>query len=69
MRKLPNDHPNIYTEFLNGHFVVKTNTGSFNGVAPDMKLEQTIQRAQKAVGVCTRVGSYLSRDSSHQQYF
>ena len=49
MRKLPNDHPNIYTEFWNGHFVVKTNTGSFNGVAPDKKLEQTIQRVQKAV--------------------
>ena len=30
--------------------MVKTNTGSFNGVAPDMKLEQTIQRLQKAVG-------------------
>ena len=31
-------------------FVGKTNTGSFNDVAPDMKLEQTIQRSKKGAG-------------------
>ena len=29
---------------MRGNFVVKTKTRIFNGVAPDMKLEQTIQR-------------------------
>ena len=31
-------------------FVVKANTGIFNVVAPDMKLEQTIQRSKKGAG-------------------
>ena len=47
---LPTKHPKICKLFLSGHFVVKTNTGSFNGVAPDMKLEQTIQRSKKSSG-------------------
>ena len=47
---LPTEHPEIYELFLSGHFVVKTNTGSFNGVAPDMKLEKTIQRSNKSSG-------------------
>ena len=50
MRKLPESHPEIYREFMKGNFVVKTNTGMFNAVAPDMKLEQTIQRSQKSTG-------------------
>ena len=32
-------------------FVVKTNTGNFGAVAPDMKLEQTIQRSKKGAWV------------------
>ena len=44
---LPTEH---YELFLSGHFVVKTNTGSFNRVVPDMKLEQTIQRSKKRSG-------------------
>ena len=47
---LPTEHPKICKLFFSGHFVVKTNTGSFNGVAPDMKLEQTIQRSKKSSG-------------------
>ena len=47
---LPTEHPDIYELFLGGHFVVKTNIGSFNAVAPDMKLEQTIQRSKKSSG-------------------
>ena len=47
---LPIEYPEIYELFLSRHFVVKTNTGSFNRVAPDMKLEQTIQRSKKSVG-------------------
>ena len=46
MRTLKDDHPELHAEFVKGHFVVKSNTGSFNAVAPDMKLEQTIQRSQ-----------------------
>ena len=50
MRRLPETHPDIYREFMQGGFVVKTNAGKFNAVAPDMKLEQTIQRSQKSTG-------------------
>ena len=35
---------------MKGKFVVKTNTGNFNAVAPDMKLEQTIQKSKKGTG-------------------
>ena len=48
------EHPEIYELFLSGHFVVKTTTNSFNGVAPDMKLEQTIQRSKKKFWSCDR---------------
>ena len=33
---------------MQGHFVVKQRYGSFNAVAGDMELEQTIQRSQKS---------------------
>ena len=29
--------------FMKGNFVVKTKPGIFHGIAPDIKLEQTIQ--------------------------
>src|ERR1043165_3511242 len=35
---LQTTHPEIYHHFLRGHFVVKDHVGSFNAVAPDMKL-------------------------------
>ena len=44
MRKLPIEYPDIYKEFMKGKFVVKPKTGNFNGLSPDMKLEQTIQK-------------------------
>ena len=44
MRKLPEQFPEIYEQFLKGNFVVKTKSRTFNCVAPDMKLEQTIKR-------------------------
>ena len=34
---------------MQGHFVVRKNNGEFNAFAPDMKLEQTIQRSKKSV--------------------
>ena len=40
--------PELYTEFLKGNFVVQTTEGVFKSVAPDMKLEQTIQRSSKS---------------------
>ena len=41
----------MYEQFkANDMFVVKTNTRSFNAVAPDMKLEQTMQRSKKGAG-------------------
>ena len=47
MRQLPEEHPSIYKEFMEGMFVVTTSAGFFNAVAPDMKLEQSIQRFKK----------------------
>ena len=45
MNHLPVEHPHIYEDFLQGHFVVKTSPGNFNAVAANMKFEQTIQRS------------------------
>ena len=42
------EHPELYRKFM--MFVVRDHTGSFNSVAPDMKLEQSIQRASKSQG-------------------
>jgi hypothetical protein len=47
---LQNTHPEIFQRLLQGQFVIKDHTGCFNAVAPDMKLEQTIQRASKSTG-------------------
>ena len=35
---------------MEGKFVVKTSAGFFNAVAPDMKLEQSIQQSKKGAG-------------------
>ena len=42
MRRLPEEHPEIYNKFMQGHFIVKQINRSFNAVAEDMKAEQTI---------------------------
>ena len=36
MGKLPQDHPEIYEKFMQGHFVLKQNSREFNAVAPDL---------------------------------
>ena len=64
MRKLPQDHPEIYEKFMQGFLVVKQNNGVFNAVAPDMQLEQTIQRSKKSVKEIigqTRQVAYVSQ--------
>ena len=64
MRKQPQDHPEIYEKFMQEHFVVKQNNREFNDVAPDMTLEQTIQRSKKNVkGIInqTRQVAYVSQ--------
>ncbi len=43
-------HPEVFQRFMAGQFVVKDRAGCFNAVAPDMKLEQSIQRASKSKG-------------------
>ena len=48
MRKLSDEYPEIYSQVMEGKFVVKTINGAFNSVSPDMKLEQTINRSQKS---------------------
>ena len=44
------EHPELYQKCMMSEFVVRDHTGSFNSVAPDMKLEQSIQRASKSQG-------------------
>ena len=50
---------------MQGHFVVKQNNGEFNAVAPDMKLEQTIQKSDKSLKgimascICFTVGDFI----------
>ena len=44
------EHPGLYRRFMMSDFVVRDHPGSFNSVAPDMKLEQSIQRASKSQG-------------------
>ena len=48
LKNLSTKHPALYQQFILGDFVVKTNEGSFNAVACDMKLEQTINRSAKS---------------------
>lgn len=43
MRKLAKPFSEIYEQFMKGNFVAKTKPGIFYGIAPDMKLKQTIQ--------------------------
>ena len=63
MKKLKITHNSLYLSFVSGNFVVKTSPGSFNSVAPDLKLEQSIQRTAKSVkGIIgnTKKTSYVS---------
>ena len=48
IKNVKNSHPDIYTHFMQGDFVVKATAGTFNAVSGDMKLEQTIQRSSKS---------------------
>ena len=50
MRKLPDEHPEVYKHFQEGKFVVKTNAGYIKTVAADMKLEQSIQHSNEGPG-------------------
>ena len=64
MKWLLQDHPETYEKFMQGYFVVKPNSGEFNAVTPDMKLEQTTQRSKKSVrGIVgqTRQIAYVSQ--------
>ena len=49
-KALQTENPYLYEKFIQGHFVVKDKQEKFNSVSPDMKLEQTIQRASKDPG-------------------
>ena len=54
MGKLPQDHPEIYEQFMQGHFVVKQNNREFNAVAPDMKLEHDTKIKDKCKGIISQ---------------
>ena len=63
MRKLDQEHPDLYAEFHAEKFVVQTSAGNFKAVSPDMKPEQTINRSQKSSGGIvgqTKTDSYVS---------
>ena len=44
------EYPELYKSLLEGNFVFQTGSGNYNAAAPDMKLEQTIQRSKKGAG-------------------
>ena len=44
------EYPSVYEQFMLGKFVVQTKPGSFKGISPDMKLEQTMLRLKKSPG-------------------
>ena len=48
LKGLRSSHPELYESFLKANFVVKPKEGSFNAVAPDMGLEQSIQKSAKS---------------------
>ena len=50
-------HPNLFRRFSMGLFAVKDHPGSFNAVAPDLKLEQTNQRISQGPGGHVIVGA------------
>ena len=59
MRKLPIEYRDIYKEFMKGKFVVKTHISNFNGVSPDIKLEQTAQRSKSVLlALLVKLGNY-----------
>ena len=49
MRHLPEELLEIYTKFMQGHFVVKQRNRLFDAVAVDMKLEQIIEQFHKSI--------------------
>lgn len=58
IKMLEAEHPSLYNQFLRGLFVVKDrDNASFAAVAPDMKLEQTINRFSQGSGGHVIVGS------------
>ena len=64
MRRLPTDHRAIYETFMKGYFVINESHRKFSCVSPGMKLEQTMQHAQKiSSGIIwqTRWISYMSK--------
>ena len=64
MHKLPTDQPAIYEMFIKGYFVINGSHRKFSGLSPNMKLEQTIQLAQKSSSSIieqTRLISYVSK--------
>ena len=44
------ENPYLNGKLIQGHFVVKDKRGKLNSVSPDMKLEQTIQKASEDPG-------------------
>ena len=47
MRKLPQEHPEVYKHFKEEKFVLKTNAEYYKTDAADIKLEQSIQLLKK----------------------
>ena len=48
LKTIKETQPDLWISLVDGGFVVKLKQGSFNAVAPDMGLEQSIQRSAKS---------------------
>ena len=65
MRKLPDEYPDIHSEFMEGKPGFKTTNSSFYAVSPQMNirtLEQQTKRSQETAGgiVGKKTDSYVS---------
>ena len=47
MRDLPQTHPEVYNEFINGNFTIRLKQGEADGVWSDLVLEQIYRKEGK----------------------
>ena len=49
LKGLQENHPELYSNFMKGDFVIKSTECAFSAVSGDMKLEQSIMRSTKSI--------------------
>ena len=65
MKSLPQTHPWIYSQFVNGEHTVRRTERNWTGIWTDLAIEQTLMRSLKTRGGLT-VGRGMSESVRHQ---